>query len=213
MSSLRSTVFSFQQVRKSVAGSRKSLSKGLTLIEILVALAITIVAGTLLFVIIVNSAGLFSLQSSKLQGGLNINDALMEVRKSIKQASSVASSYTGGSTTYTSGVNQLVLKVSSVDSSNNIIANTYDHFVFFLDQKNFRFKIFPDPLSVRNAPDQVLSTVVDSLTFKYFNSAIPPVEVTPASAAKVYISLILKQKAGAGFDTNTATAEASLRND
>lgn len=188
---------------------------GLTLIEILVALAITIVAGTLLFVIIVNSAGLFSLQSSKLQGGLNINDALMEVRKSIKQASSVASSVTVGSTTYTSGVNQLVLKVSSVDSSNNIIANTYDHFVFFLDQSYFHFKIFPDPdpASSRKAADRILSTVADSISFKYFNSATPPVEVTPASAAKVYISLNLKQKAGAGFVTNTATSEASLRND
>lgn len=186
---------------------------GLTLIEILVALAITIVAGTLLFVIIVNSAGLFSLQSSKLQGGLNINDALMEVRKSIKQASSVVSSYTDGSTTYTSGANTLVLKVLSVDSSNNILAGTFDHFVFFLDQKYFRFKVFKDVSSARSESDQVLSTVVDSLTFKYFNSATPPVEVTPASATKVYISLTLKQKAGAGFDTNTATAEASLRND
>src|SRR3972149_8601439 len=102
-------------------------NRGLSLIEVLVALAITIVAGTLLFVIIVNSAGLFSLQSSKVQGGLNINDALMEVRKAVKQASSVASSITVGPTTYTSSADQLVLKVSSVDPLNNIIANTYDY--------------------------------------------------------------------------------------
>jgi len=188
-------------------------NRGLSLIEVLVALAITIVAGTLLFVIIVNSAGLFSLQSSKVQGGLNINDALMEVRKAVKQASSVASSITVGPTTYTSSADQLVLKVSSVDPLNNIIANTYDYFVFFLDQKYLRFKVFPDTSSARSVSDQVLSTVADSLTFRYFNSATPSVEVIPTSATKIYISLTLNIKAGAGVVTNIATSEANLRND
>lgn len=192
---------------------RLARTTGLTLIEVLVAMGIAVIAGALLVVVIVNSAGLYSNQSSKVQQGLNINDALIKVRGSIKQASSVAVSYTNGSTTYTSGADQLVLKVASIDSSNNIISDTYDFFVFFLNQNSLRFKIFPDPLSSRKVADQVFSTSVDSLNFRYFNSANPPLEVSPTAATKIRIALTLKQKSGANFETNTATAEANLRND
>ena len=180
-------------------------TKGLTLIEVLVAMGIATVAGMLLVVIIVNSAGLFTRQSSKVSGGLSINDALLQIRGSIKQASAVVGQYISGPITYTTGVSQLVLKVSSIDSSGNIIANTYDFFVFFVDQGSLHFKTFPDSSSFRKAADQVLSIGVDSLNFQYFNSANPPVEIAPVSATKVRITLILKQ--------NIATSEADLRND
>jgi|SRR3989344_9701635 len=170
--------------------------RGLTLIEVLVAMGIATVAGVLLVVIIINSAGLSTNQSSKVQAGLNSNDALSKVRSSIKVASSVDAG---------SGATQLVLKVSSIDSSNNIIANTYDLFVFSVDQKILRFKIFPNAQSLRVAQDQIFSTEVDNLEFKYFNSVTPPIEVVPEAASKVRVSLTLKQ--------NTATTEANLRND
>ncbi len=188
--------------------------KGLTLLEVLVAMGIATIAGTLLMVIMINSAGLFSQQSSKVQQGLSINDALSTIRESIKQASSVADQYTNGSTTYTTGTNQLVLKVFSVDSSGNIVENTFDYFVFFLDQNSLRFKVFPDSLlSSRGMADQIFSTMVENLNFQYLNSAIPPIEVIPQNAAKVRISLTLKQKNGLNFETSTATSEANLRND
>ena len=212
MKCLPSTVCRLQ-LRKSEVGSRKTSSRGLTLIELLVATGIAMVAGVLLLVIIVNSAGLFTKQSSKVAGGLNINDVLSSVRSNIKQSNAVAASYTSGSTTYTSGVNRLVLKVSSVDSSNNIIADTYDYFVFFTSLPYLYFKIFPDTLSSRKVLDQILSASVDSLVFKYFNSATPPEEVAPAIATKVRATLTLKQKIGINYETNTATSEANLRND
>lgn len=192
--------------------------KGLTLIEILVAMGIAVVAGTLLMVVMVNSAGLFTQQSSKVQQGLNSNDALSSIRGSIKQANSVADQYIIGSTTYTTGANQLVLKVASFDSSGNIIENTFDYFVFYLDQNTLHFKVFPvkvfpDSLSSRKVVDQVFSTLVDSITFQYLNTADPPVEVVPVSATKIRISLVLKQKMTKGFETNIATTEANLRND
>lgn len=179
--------------------------KGLTLIEVLVAMGIASLVGVLLLVIIVNSAGLYTQQSSKVQAGLNSNDALVKIRSTIKDASTVAVSYTSGQTTYTTGAIQLVLKVPAIDSSNNIIANTYDFFIFYLDQKILRFKTFPDAQSSRSAADQIFSTDVENLDFKYFNSADPPSEVTPETAAKVKITLTIKQ--------NTATSEANLRND
>lgn len=195
MINVQCTMYNFKKLRV----------KGLTLIEVLVAMGIAAVAGVLLVVIIVNSAGLFQEQSSKVEEGLNINDALSVVRSSIKQASAMAVSYTAGSTTYTTNAGVLVLKVSSVDTSGNIIVNSFDYFVLYLDQGAIHLKIFPDAVSSRKPADRILSTSIDSLKFQYLNSANPPVEVVPVSASKVRVALTLKQK--------ISTTEANLRND
>lgn len=170
--------------------------KGLTLIEILVATGIATIVGILLVVIIVNSAGLFTDQSSKISVGVNTNDSLYRMRESIKQASSISDQ---------SNPVYLVLKVSSLDSAGNIIENTYDDFVFLVDQKFLHFKIIPNLLSSRKTRDSILANNVDSLSFKYFNFANPPVEVEPKNATKVKISLSIK--------TSIVATEVNLRND
>ncbi len=187
--------------------------KGLTLMEVLIAMGLAVATGTLLLSIMINSAGFFYKQSSKLQEGLNINDALSKVRQSTRLSSGVVSTYTSGGITYTSSATQIVLKVPALDNLGNVIANTFDYIVFFQDQTKLRYKLFPDAQSSRKSQDQIFSTSVDSLTFKYLDSQNPPNEVTPVSATKVRIILSLKQKNGQTIETNTATSEAALRND
>lgn len=186
--------------------------KGLTLVELLISLSIAVIIGGILMAIIVNSAGLFYKESSKVNTGLNINDALTQIRKSIRESSAVAPSYNSGSETYNSESVQIVLKVPSIDQSNNIIPNTFDYFVFFLDQNKLHLKIFPDNQSLRKDQDQIFSTSAESLVFNYFNGNNPPVEVGPAAASKIRVTLSLKQKSGATFETSIATSEANLRN-
>lgn len=186
--------------------------KGFTFIELIITMGISSIIGVLLLVIIVNSTGVFYKQSSKLSQGLNINDAFSKIIGNIKQASSIAVSYINGSTTYTSGPIQLVLKIPSIDSSGNIILNTYDYFVYFLDQNTFRLKTFPDALSARKSLDQIFSTSVDSLNFQYFDFSSPPNEVAPGAALKIRVTIKLKQRNGTNFETSIATTEANLRN-
>ena len=189
-------------------------SKGFTLIEVLVVLGIITVVGTLLLVIIVNSTGLFLKQSSKIEQGRGLNDVLSSIRNNIKAAQSIASSYPEGpSPEYSSGANQLVLKLASIDSLGNIIPGEFDYFVFFQDQIKVRFKIFPNGLSSRVLLDQILLTNADSLEFSYYDLANPPQEVAPTSASKIKITLSLKQKSGQDYEQSIATSEANLRND
>ena len=54
---------------------------------------------------------------------------------------------------------------------------------------------------------------MDTLVFKYLDASVPPVEVPIVSAKKVLITLSLKQKAGAEYETITVSSEAYLRND
>lgn len=176
--------------------------KGLTLVEVLIAMGIATVVGALLLVIIVNSTGLFLQQSSKIEQGVGTNDALSAVRNSVKEASSIASDYPPN---FTTSSTQLVLKLTSVDASGNLIPDSFDYFAFFKDQSNFILQSFPDPLSSRKSQDRILLTGLESLEFKYYNLANPPAEVPPVSAAKVKITLFSRE--------NTATTEANLRND
>ena len=187
---------------------------GLSLIEVIIVMGVVVIIGSLLMVIMVNSTTLFTKQSAKLEEGLNINDTLAQVRSNIKDASSIAPSYTSGGTTYTSGLTQLVIKLPSIDSSNNIILNAFDSYVFFLYSNQMRMKTFPSPQSTRKVQDQIFSNTVDSLKFQYFNSGIPPMEVSPATAVKVRITLTLKRKVAVNsYETVIATSEANLRND
>lgn len=187
--------------------------RGLTLVEVLIAMGISVVVGVLLLAVIVNSSGLFYSQSSKVGQGVGVNDALSKIRSTIKESAGIVPAYAFESTTYTTGATQLVLKLPSLDGSGNIISDTFDHFIFFPDQTKLRFKSFPHSLSIRKMQDQILSLNVDSIKFQYFDSATPPNEVAPTTAAKVRISLSLKQKTGQSFEVSIATSEASLRND
>lgn len=187
--------------------------KGVTLIEVLISSFIAVVVGSLMLYMIVNSSGLVYKEASTINIGLNTNDALSKVRKSIKESSAVVATFTQGLETYSSGVTMIVLKLPSLDSSGNIILDSFDHFVFFLDQNKFRFKTFPYITSSRKAQDQIFSNTADKLVFQYFNSANPPVEVIPKRAKMVRITLTLKEKSGSTYETNTATSEANLRND
>lgn len=177
---------------------------GFTLVELLIAMGISVIVGGMLMIIIVNSAGLFQLESSKLTQGLNATDALVSVRNQIKQSSAIDAQSTA---------EKLVTKIPSIDIANNIIPNTFDNIVFLKDANKLRLKITPNPASARIAQDQIFSTDVDSLKFEYFNSENPPVEVAPASATKIRINLTLKQLVGTKIETTIVSSEASLRND
>lgn len=188
--------------------------RGLTLVEALLTLGIAAIVGTLILVIIVSSAGLFYQQSGRVEQGLSLNDALLNIKETIRGASAIAAAYPEtGTPSYTSGATQLVLKVPSIDSSANIISGVFDYFVFVKDIQQLRFKTFLDGQSSRKPQDQIFTTNLDNLLFEYFDGQTPPQPVQPNLAVKIKITVVLKQKAGAGIETNMATAEANLRND
>ena len=188
---------------------------GLTLVEAVIATAIAAVLAMLLPVIIVNTAGIFYKESSKVNIGLSINDALSQIRENVKESYGISSTYPpSGSPVYTSSSDVIVLKILSIDSQGSILDNTFDFFVYYKDDDKLRFKSFPDSLSTRLPADQILSNNLNSLVFQYFDSSTPPVEVVSQTATKVKITLSLKQKSTAGnYEQIISTSEASLRND
>lgn len=189
------------------------MSRGFTLLEVLIVFLTTALVGGLLAAIMVNSTGLFYKQSSKVSQGLGLNDILLSVKRNIREAQSVASGYPEVSPVYTSGANQIVLKLSSIDSSANLIASSYDFVVYFKEDDKFKIKVFPSvmPQSYRQSKDEIISSGIESVLFEYFDSAGST--ASPNLAKKVRLTLTLKQKTGNIIETKIGTSEANLRND
>ena len=178
--------------------------KGITLVELLISSSITAVVGVLLLTITINSSNIFYKQSSKVNLGLNSNDALTQIRDSVRQSKSVD---------VTSGPEQLVLQIPAINSSGDIISGVFDNFVFYKDTSKLRFKTFPNLASSRKAQDQIFSTGQVSLFFQYLDAENPPAEVIPARASRVRVRLTLQQRNGFYSEESISTAEAKLRNE
>ncbi len=185
--------------------------RGFTLPEVITVTLVAVIIGGLVLGIMVQNTRLFVQESEKVTQGLGLNDALIKIKSSIKEASSVASSYPQASPEFITGASEIVLKLPSIDSSGSIIDNTFDHIVFTKLSGKLYFKLFPNSLSTRAAVDQLLAKSVEGVDFRYFD--ISGNEVAATSAVKVRVSVSLKQNVGLNIQTSTATTEANLRND
>lgn len=188
------------------------MSRGFTLVEILIFMMLSVLTGTLLVGILINNSELVYKQSSRVSQGLEINDTLSNIKSYIRQASSVSSSYPQAPpATYTSSQSQLILKFASLDANGDIIQTKFDYVVYLKDGDKLKILVLPDPQSFRDLKDSILAKNVDSLIFDYYDQM--GVSTTPSVAKRVKVSVVLKQKAGSKYEINVATAEAILRND
>lgn len=185
--------------------------KAFTLLELVIVMGITTLVGVLLVGILIQNNSLFYSQSSRVTQGVGVNDGLSSLREYIKEAKAVVSAYPEtGSPSYVSSPDLVILKLSSVDSSGNLLP-FFDYVIYYKVANKLEWLLFPDNLSNRKTTDRILTTGVDSLLFEYFDSTGGV--VTPSSAKKVRVTIKLKQKNGLKYITNVATSEAYLRND
>lgn len=186
---------------------------GFTLLELLIAISVSIVAGSILVSLMTAGNGLFYQQGSKINQGLSLNDSVNEISNLIKISSSIASSYPASSPQYSTDSNTLILSIPSIDSTGKVINNTYDFAVIARDAtKNniLRLQVFPNPLSSHKSQNQVLSTTLSSVTFLYYDNNDQP--VSPTSAAKINFTVNLTEKAGYGNQSSSASGQVNLKN-
>lgn len=188
------------------------MSRGFTLVEMLIVVVLAVTVSGALMAILINNSEVVYNQSSRVSQGLDLNDALANIKGYIYQASSVSSSYPETPpATYTSSQSQLVLKLASLDQNEEIIQGSYDYVIYSKDQDKLRVLLEPNGLSSRDQINTILAKNVDQIIFDYLDSQGNP--TSPTAAQKLKATIILKQKAGSKIETNIATGEANLRND
>lgn len=187
-------------------------SKGLTLVEIMLATAVAMVVGVILLAILVNQTGVFNQQNALINQGLSLNDSLRVISDDIRLSSKIAPGYPEVSPLYQSSPTTLVLQLQSVDNTGATIASVFDYVVITPDSnpKILRRKVFPDPLSSRTSMNQVMTTILNSISFAYLDASGQTVD--PTQAVKVNISLSVLGKPGIGGATRSASTTTGLRN-
>lgn len=188
-------------------------SKGITLTEILVTLAITAVVGTLLVTIFSQNNRLFYNQQTKVSHGISSNEAINQIDDGIRGAVTVESQYPAQNPNYISGVSTLILKLPSIDTSGNVISTTFDYMIFSIDPSIptiLRQIVYTDPQSARSSANKVISTNLKSLNITYLSDA--KAAVSPASASLINYILILSSKQGDQTIESSASGQTRLRN-
>lgn len=190
------------------------LNAGFTLIELLLVMGIGSVIGVMLITFLVQQNGIFYQQSSKLNQGVSLNNAMLEINNVIHQASAIVPSLTDGNTTYTSGKQTLVMSLPSVNQNGDVIDKTFDYLVLTVDSKNsgiIRLLTFPSVSSTRPAGNKVLVSNASLLEVSYLDKN--NLDISPSIAVKVGVVLNVKDNLGLNNNqTSSSSARINLRN-
>lgn len=188
------------------------MTRGFTLLEMVIVGGIALVVGTFLASILVNHSGVSYKQGSIVNSGLSLNDSMKTIDENIKQAAAVASSYPESSPIYTTSAEVLVLKLPAINSS-GIINNVYDYVVVAKDTANtkiLRLYVFPDAQSSRLSANMVLTTILQSVQFQFMDKNGNA--VSPNAATSVGVNLTVLSKLGSIGQNQSASSVTSLRN-
>lgn len=137
---------------------------GMTLMELMVSMAI----GTTLSISTISTMTYLMKGTVKSQVYNRVNqeahlssDIMM---RDFRMAAGLESSYANGTYSFSSAIDEIILKVPSINVNEDIIdfENTFDRFVYFVDDNNgnniLKRAVFPDPSSSRQASFREIGT-------------------------------------------------------
>lgn len=141
---------------------------------------------------------------------LNANStiAISKISKNVRQASRVVDATTINFTNYSTDHDTLILELPSIDSDQEIISDSYDYLVYFIDPADstkLKSDIEPSGGSSRSSGEGLISEFVESITFNYN-------ETDYLSINEVEIVMVTAQSAGHTEQRMTIQSSVKLRN-
>lgn len=146
------------------------MMRGFSLIETLIVTAISTCMILTLSFVIYQLNGSVAYQQAVAQSSGSASMIMREIESLTVPADAVLETHTFPSATYTSSATTLVLEIPSIDSSGNVIANTYDYAAFYTVGTNAYRLLTANAASKRASGTKQLSSTVTSLTFTYNNT-------------------------------------------
>jgi len=147
---------------------------GFSLIELIIAISILGLLTGVFVDAYIKSKNNFDTARSQNMLNENTRTSLDITINWIKKSSSVISSYTApDNSSYTASSQTAILKIPSIDGSQNIIADKYDYVIFRPDPANsklLRELIYPDAASSRTIANRVINQNLYSFQAIYYDS-------------------------------------------
>lgn len=148
---------------------------GLTIIELLVAISISVIVAGVISAVFINAWRAHISQEDYTELQQKSRLSIDEITNTIKVSSGVLVSHTNGGNTYTTSASTIVLKTPAINASNQVLTGT-DYIIFRInpaDNTKLERVVIADPASTRaNLPPSLnLNDRMGSLAFVYNNSS------------------------------------------
>ncbi|MBU6490899.1 prepilin-type N-terminal cleavage/methylation domain-containing protein [Patescibacteria group bacterium] len=151
--------------------------RAFTLIETLIVIAVSTSVVLALTLLIYNFNAISAYQQMSEQSSGSAGALIGEIDSLALPADAVLQTHTFSSATYTSSSTVLVLEIPSIDSSGDVIANTYDYAAFYTVGTNAYRILEANTLSKRVSGTKQLSSTVSMLTFTYSSADFTQVNI------------------------------------
>lgn len=154
------------------------MTRAFTLVETIVVIALSVTMMTVLGFLFFMFNNILSYEQASSQSSGSASAVIREMESLIFPANAVLQMHVFSGATYTSSSTVLVLEIPSIDSSGNIIANTYDYAAFYSVGTNTYRLLETNGSSARVSGTKQLSSTISALTFSYGNSDFTQVSTT-----------------------------------
>lgn len=180
-------------------------TKGISLAEIVIGIAVGAVAGFLVINLLVSSNKVIFDQSAQILQGLSLNEAKLEITSLIKSSAGVAIQYPEqGAAQFSGDSDTLILKLPAIDSNGDVLSGVFDYAVIEPDTQApaiLRSRIIKDNFSSRKPENKVLSTSLESFKVSYLDSSNNAVVMNQA----VRINFVIKLSTKSGLTVNESS--------
>ncbi len=192
---------------------KKKASKGSTLIELLIVIAISALIVVALLSLYSSGQRYFITQSAKADTIEDSRHPLTWITRDIREAAQVVSNYD----TYSTSANCLILQIPSIDETGEIIDidSIFDYIIYRRSPENpnrLERIIDADDASARIDRTKLMADSVTSLTLSFFDSDGADVSANVSESSTIRISLASKKEGLGRIYQETFDTQVKLRN-
>lgn len=183
----------------------RDFRSGFTLTEVIIVVFVSTVVMLGVFSIYSTFSASYIFQNAKINTSRSTASFLNEFADNVHQANAIVASKVISGTTYTTGSTTLVLEIPAINSSGDIVSNTYDYAVLYSTSTYAYRLLSANGSSARNTNTKQYTDTLSNLTFTYDNA-------TPANAASITADITTQTQVKSNTVTSHLKQQVYLRN-
>jgi len=146
---------------------RRRMSAGFTLVEILFAgiIGLVLMRMTMILYVKVNNSMLVGMTLAEINSDARLS--MDRIVRDVRWATQLEANRSIDGENYTTGDNELIIKIPSIDTNGKFIPNTFDYVVYALDTADptqLRKIVDPDGASSRNSLNQIIANNLNTFS-------------------------------------------------
>jgi len=145
--------------------------RGFSLMEVVIVIAISVILILAVTEIYVTYSNSYLDQNAAINTSSSAAAFLNEFNNIGLQADAIVSSRTVSGTAYTTGSSTVIFELPAINSSGDVLSNTYDYAIFYSSSTGAYRLLDTNGSSARSSGTKLFSSFLSNLTFTYDNAS------------------------------------------